>query len=176
MEFIKTMKKREFIEMGLKTLAALLAAFLAIILMEGMIYGIKLNALKTKGTTLSQNRDTTILYCIEMVEDKYFVIACNPEDKNVWSAQAVVDKNGDLINNRLYSKAACEAMRGDTAKEVVFRAPNAFELSITGSHYIVMAVFVAAIAGFFTYKFIALSKEYKRIEEVYEKTGTIELG
>ena len=48
MEFIKRMKKREFIEMGLKTLAAILAAFLAIILMEGMIYSIELNALKTK--------------------------------------------------------------------------------------------------------------------------------
>ena len=52
MEFINKMKKREFIEMGLKTLAAVFAAFLAIILMEGMIYGIQLNALKTKSITL----------------------------------------------------------------------------------------------------------------------------
>ena len=47
MEFISKMKKREFIEMGLKALASLLAAFLAIILMEGMIYSIYLNDLKT---------------------------------------------------------------------------------------------------------------------------------
>ena len=40
MEFIKTMKKREFIEMTLKTIAAICACFIAIILMEGMIYGI----------------------------------------------------------------------------------------------------------------------------------------
>ena len=45
MEFIKQMKKREFIEMSLKALACLLGAFIAFILMEGMIYGIKLNTL-----------------------------------------------------------------------------------------------------------------------------------
>ena len=60
MEFIKQMKKREFIEMGLKTLAAVMAAFLAIILMEGMIYGIKLNAFETKGSTSISNSGTTV--------------------------------------------------------------------------------------------------------------------
>ena len=175
MEFIKTMKKREFIEMGLKALASLLVAFLAIILMEGMIYGIELNALKTKGETLSLNNNYTVLYCIEEKDDQYFIVAHNTETGR-WSAQAVVDKNGDLIENKLYSKAECEAMAGDKVKEVKFRAPNAFEFSITGVHYVVMALFVSAVAGFFVYKFISLTKQYKRIEENYEKTGTIELG
>ena len=40
MEFIKKMKKREFIEMGLKTLIAFFACFIAIVLMCGMIYSI----------------------------------------------------------------------------------------------------------------------------------------
>ena len=77
MEFINKMKKREYIEMGLKTLAAILAAFLAIILMEGMIYGIQLNALKTKSTTASAASGSTIAYCIHSPEkgndDRYFV-------------------------------------------------------------------------------------------------------
>ena len=71
MEFIKQMKKREFIEMSLKTLAALFAAFLAIILMEGMIYGIELNALKTKSTSSVATSDSTTAYCIKQEDDKY---------------------------------------------------------------------------------------------------------
>ena len=69
MDFIKNMKKREFIEMGLKTLAALLAAFLAIILMEGMIYSIQLNTLKTKSESSVAISSSTIAYCIEESED-----------------------------------------------------------------------------------------------------------
>ena len=167
MEFIKTMKKREFIEMGLKTLAAILAAFLAIILMEGMIYSIELHALKTKSKNILTVSNQTILYCIEESEDQYFVIAYNEENKNPWSARS---------NDNLKTRAELEAMVGDTVKEVKFRAPTAFEFSITGVHYVVMAVFVAAVAGFFVYKFIALSKEYNKIETTFKKTGTIELG
>ena len=58
----------------------------------------------------------------------------------------------------------------------MMRAPTAFEFTITGVHYVVMAVFVLAVGGFFTYKFILLSKEYKKIEENYKKTGSIEIG
>ena len=60
--------------------------------------------------------------------------------------------------------------------EVVYGAPNAFEFSITPVHFIVMTVFMLAVGGFFTYKFIALSKEYKKIEDNFKKTGAIELG
>lgn len=163
MEFIKRMKKREFIEMGLKTLAAVLAAFLAIILMEGMIYSIKLNALKTKGHASASNSGTTIAYCIKQAEDEYFVVyydkAENGED--IWSC----------VGSDTKTKAECEKL---AAKEIKFNAPSAFKLSITPTHYIVMAVFMLAVGGFFTYKFIALSKEYKEIEDQYQKTGTIE--
>ena len=60
--------------------------------------------------------------------------------------------------------------RNLTAGEIKFRAPTAFELTITPVHYVVMAVFVAAIAGFFVYKFVALSNLYKKVEEDFEKT------
>ncbi len=171
MEFIKTMKKREFIEMSLKAVAAFCAVFLAIILMVGMIYSIQLNSLMNADQR-SSNRDTTIVYCIQQGdEDKYFLISFDPEAsswEHAWSAA-----KGE---SQLMSKADCEAMVGNSAKEVIFRAPNVFELTINGTHYIVMAVFVAAVAGFFVYKFIALTKQYKDIEEKFEKTGTIELG
>ena len=167
MEFIQKMKKREFIEMGLKALAAVLAAFLAIILMESMIYGVELNALKTKGKGHSTDSGSSIAYCIEESEDKYFVIYRNPElngKEGEWQA-----------TSRVYlTKEQCLNMEGVTVKEVVMHAPNAFVFSITPVHYVVMAVFVLGVAGFFVYKFMALSKEYKQIEETFNKTGTIE--
>ena len=164
MNFIKQMKKREFIEMGLKALTAFFIAFLVIILMEGMIYGIKLNTLKTKGTSALYTNEST-LYCIEQGEDEYFVVCYNP-DTNSWSADG---------NSRALSREDCLNM-GKIAKETLFRAPNAFEFSITGVHYVVMAVFVSAVAGFFVYKFIMLNKSYKKIEEEFIKTGSIEIS
>ena len=166
MEFIKRMKKREFIEMSLKALAALLALFLAVILMEGMIYGIQLNALKTKATNSTAISNSTIAYCIPEEDDKYFVVYYNAdEDKDTydWSA----------VKNEYKTKDECEAL---SVKEVVFRAPNAFEFSITGIHFVIIAVVTVALAGFFAYRFVRLAKEYKRIEENFVKNGTIEIN
>ena len=175
MEFIKKMKKREFIEMGLKTLAAVLAAFLAVILMEGMIYSINLNAYKTVATTRTIIGGKTIAYCIEVEEDQYFVLCYNEGNDDPWSAtkDSFLTKQEclDLANKELRASQGAPAV-----KEVVFHAPNAFEFSITGVHYIVITLFMSAVAGFFVWRFIALSNAYKKIEEQYKKDGTIELG
>lgn len=175
MNFIKQMKKREFIEMGLKTLAAILAAFLAIILMEGMIYSIELNALKTKGNGYSITSGKTVAYCIEEDDDKYFVVYYNEGSAREWSASSKTfltkQQCLDLANAQIQSQKGSAWV-----KEVHFNAPNAFEFSITGTHYVVMAIFVAAVAGFFVYKFVALAKEYKGIEDNFKKTGTIQIG
>jgi len=159
MEFIKRMKKREFLEMGLKTAAALLAAFLAIILMEGMIYSIQLHALKTESSSYLATSSSTIAYCIEQDDDKYLVLFYNEEQEYQWSASTDTMTLDEV--NKL------------TVKELVFDAPNAFQLSITGVHYVVMGLFVAIVAGFFVYRFIRLAKVYKGIEEEFVKTGTI---
>lgn len=163
MEFIKRMKKREFIEMGLKTLAAVLASFIAIILMEGMIYGIRLNSYMTKGTNAKFQETQTIAYCIEVDEDKYFVLAYNPEDSEPWQAAATDFR----------TKEQCETL---TVKEVVFHAPNAFVFSINRVHYVVIAIFELAILGFFVYRFVRLAKEYTNIEDHFNKTGEIEIS
>ncbi len=167
MEFIKKMRLRENIEIGIKTIIGILAAFLAIILMEGMIYGINLNALKTKSDRAFIQSDVTVAYCIKEAEDKYFVIYYN-EDRlendgsSNWSAQA----------NEYKTKAECDNL---LVKKVVYRAPTAFELTITPVHYAVMAVFVLAVCGYFVYRFIALNKTYNKIEDKYKKTGEIEI-
>jgi len=166
MEFINRMKKREFIEMGLKTLAAVLAAFLAIILMEGMIYSIELHAVINNNNGFSKHSET-VVYCIEKSDDKYQVIYYNDnvEDKeDQWRAV-----------KQLYTKEQCEALKAEVA-ELHYNAPNSFELSITPVHYVIMAIFVAGVVAFFVYKFVALSKEYKKIEDTYKKTGTVEIG
>ena len=171
MDFVKKMKKREFIEMTMKTLIGLLVAFIVIILMEGMIYGIELHALKTKGKNSTSYSDSTIAYCMKEDEDKYFVIYYNPAtDTNeaYWSAVAEDYK----------TRAQCEgkAESGNVvAKEIVWHAPNAFKFSISASHYVVMAVFVAAVAGFFVYRFIALDKTYKKLEKTYAETGKLDI-
>jgi len=154
--------------MGLKTLTVILAAFLAIILMEGMIYGIKLNQIKSK-TSETKVNNSTIAYCLKESDDKYTVIFKNyDEDANevIWSC----------MKDKTYTKAQCDAMKGTDVKEVVFHAPNAFELSISGVHYVVMAVFMSAIIGFFVYKFVKLTKDYKKIEDEFNKTGTISIN
>ena len=170
MNFIKQMKKREFIEMGLKALAALMAAFIAIILMEGMIYGINLKAIKEQKHSMSTS-SSTIAYCIEQGDDQYYVIyRYDPNPDNNDDSDVIWSSNGQV-----YSKEDC-TKANLTAGEIKFRAPTAFELTITPVHYVVMAVFVAAIAGFFVYKFVALSNLYKKVEEDFEKTGAISIG
>ncbi len=166
MDFIKTMKKREFIEMGLKTLAGILAAFLAIILMEGMIYGIKLNKIIDK-TGHNAYSSSTIAYCIKGSDDKYSIIYYNEDipELDTWTSTKSERK----------TKEECLQMEGDTVKEVVMHAPNAFELTITPTHFVVMGVFVLAVVGYFTYKFVRLSIAYKKTEEEFLKTGTIEI-
>ena len=169
MKFIKKMKLRENIEMTIKTVMALLVCFLAIILMESMIYGIQLNALKTKGNNKYLDANTTIAYCLEEEEDKYFVLYYN-EDRvknggsSNWSAQA----------DTYLTKAECDSLTSQV-KEVIFRAPTAFELSIDPIHYIVMGVLVAGVSGYFVYRFILLNKTYKQIEKKYNETGEIEI-
>ena len=155
MEFIKRMKKREFIEMGLKTFAAIMAAFIAIILLEGMIFGITLNGLLNQ-KQLTTNSESTIAYAIEQDNGKYFVIA---NDEGTWTAN-IYDK----------SKAELES----SVKTIHYRTPTAFELTIEPIHYVIMVLFVGIVGGYFAYRFVRLNKSYKDIVDEYNRTGTIE--
>ena len=166
MEFIHKMKKREFIEMGLKTAAAVFALFLAIILMEGMIYGIKLNALLTRSSSVLKQSDYTIAYCVEQDDNSYSVIYYNEQVPSKWCAESKTFSL-EYIQSKTFTQEV---------KEVVMHAPNAFQLTITPTHFVVMGVITSLLGGFFVYKFIRLGKEYKKIEENFVKTGTIEIG
>ena len=148
--------------MALKTICAVLGAFVAIILMEGMIYGIEMNALKTNGSTASSSTDLTIAYCIEVDDDQYFIVYYNEGMPSEWSA----------VGSDIRTRAECENI---AAKEIVFHAPSAFEFSITPIHYVIMSAFMLIVVGFFVYRFIMLKKEYDTIEDNFKKTGNIEI-
>lgn len=176
MDFIKNMKKREFIEMSLKCLASVFAAFLAIILMEGMIYGIMLNGVYAKDNS-SFNSGSTIVYAVKTSRNSYDLIYKNLTEEWVDTNN---DGQSDTKVDSYYSwsvkeNVSSEEVENGTYYKLYNRAPNAFELSITPMHYVVMGVFVAAIGGLFVYRFIRLAKSYKDLEEEYRKTGTIEL-
>ena len=168
MDFIKQMKKREFIEMGLKTLASLLIVFLTIILMEGMIFSIQLDGLLNAKSENPSYGEDTVVYCIEDKEKEgYYKILYFNEDVRdegfpEWSVS--IGLTSEEVIAQKYAK-----------NEVHFRTPNAFELSIEGFHFIIMGFVVAAVAGFFIYKFVRLNSAYNKIEEQFLKDGTIEI-
>jgi len=173
MDFIKKLKKREFIEMGLKALTSLIFAFIAIILMEGMIYGIYLKAYMDKGTKSALATDSSIVYCIEDGKNpktnktEYFVLIYNEgtvKDPSNWSASAELR----------YSEAQIKhEFRNSTIK---WHAPSAFKFTMSPVHYIVISVFMLSIAGLFAFRFVKLYRTYAEIETTYKKTGVIEIS
>lgn len=171
MEFIKKMKKREFIEMSLKALAALLVAFMAIILMEGMIYSIQLNSLYNSTSSLTTVTNSTTAYCIPQSDDMYFIVCCiHQEDGNKWTSHKT---------DSLKSKENCIKRLADldiAEEDIQWRAPNAFELSVDALRLSLMIiVLVGAVGGYFAYRFVSLAKQYKKIEDEFQRTGTIEI-
>lgn len=157
MEFLKKMKSREMLEMGLKTIIGVLAGLVLIILMEGMIYGIYMDKIKENKETFSVVADC-VVYCEEVGEDEYQVYVHNTET-GAWHIESIT-KTKEQVETKGY-------------KDVVYRVPNAFDVSITGTHYIVMAVFIAGVLGFYGWRFYKLNKEYKGFEKKLKKTGKI---
>lgn len=164
MDFINRMKKREFIEMGLKTLAAILAAFVGIILMEGMIYGVLLNGLYTHASNsmaINTANKNEVIYAVPEGDEYHLIVHYTNETewRNEWKGYSIKQTKEDLAKY----------------DNIIYHAPNAFEFSIEPFHYAIMAVFILGIGGLFTYKFIRLAKSYKDIEKEFKETGTIEL-
>lgn len=157
MEFLKKMKSRETIEMVLKTISALVLGLILIILMEGMIFGIymkKINENDTTQYTVSQ----CIAYCEEVGEDKYKVYLENTETGS-FSVKITQDSR--------------EKIESDGYIDVIWRAPNVFEVSINYVHYIVMGVFLAIILAIYIWRFYKLYQEYKVFERKFIRTGKI---
>lgn len=157
MNFLKRMKTRERVEMSLKTIAAVIVGVALIFLMEGMIFSIymtKINDNKTPQFIAT----TCVAYCEEVGEDEYKIYLHDTE-YNSWS-----------VRSANFSK---EQIEKSGYAEVVYSAPNAFDVSINTTHYIVMAVFIAAIIGFYGWRFYKLEADYKKLEKRLRVKGTI---
>ena len=158
MEFLKRMKSREMIEMGLKTIVGVLLGLIIIILMEGMIYTIYMK--KIVATAESQQTiliEQTIAYCEEIDTDEYRVYLFNDSENGGWQ-----------LSKTNMSKSEIE---GKGYKSVVWHKPNAFDVSIKPIHFAVMGGFIVAILGVYGWRFYKMDKEYKSMERKYKKTG-----
>ena len=147
MEFLKRMKKREYIEMGLKTAIGVILGIIVIFLMEAMICNIYLDAINNV-SNYQYSADESVCYVIENKNDTYDIyLNYQPEDADVW-----VRVKNDI------SKADYEALKQpgellDSAKKVINRAPNCFDIYMNGVHYAVMVVFILAIGGVYAWRF-----------------------
>lgn len=85
MEFLKRMKKREYIEMGLKTAIGVLLGIIVIFLMEAMICGIymdAINSVKTWPSTASES----VYYIVDNKDASYDIyINYEPGGADVWA-------------------------------------------------------------------------------------------
>ena len=157
MNFLKNIKSREMIEMSLKTILAVLVGLILIILMEGMIYGIYMDKIE-KNTASSYTVNQCVAYCEEVGIDEYKVYL-HDTSTNSWQIRMINQSKQDIIDSKY--------------QQVVFRTPNAFDVSITGTHYLVMAGFIVAILGFYGWRFYKLHRDYVGFEKKFKKTGKI---
>ena len=99
-----------------------------------------------------------IAYCEEVGEDKYKVYLENTETGS-FSVKITQDSR--------------EKIETDGYIDVIWRAPNVFEVSINYVHYIVMGVFLAIILAIYIWRFYKLYQEYKVFERKFIRTGKI---
>jgi hypothetical protein len=157
MDFLKKMKSRELIEMGLKTILAVLAGLIIIILMEGMIFNIYMDKINKNKSTQCVASDC-IAYC-EQIGDDEFKVYLNDTRQGSWHVEMLNSTKEEILDS-YYLK-------------IVWDSPDAFDVSINYVHYIVMASFIVAILGFYGWRFYKLDREYKGFEKKYKKTGKI---
>lgn len=240
MDFIARMKKREFIEMGLKTIIAVLLGIIVIFFMEAMIYNIYIKNIDKNQTSVTTGQ--VDYYIVETKTDTYKVyLHC--EDSKCWSLQypelnkAKLDDYlyvGEMYNaNKEYKVVAKDTSLAETTYEystengtaltqiskltnkdtdftysvikagettafktdlsydeltklfnvgefhskasnnIIYREPNCFDIYLNWVHYVVMAIFLVAIIGVYAWRFVLISKEYKKIEKRFTKLGKI---
>ena len=157
MEFLKKMKSREMIEMSLKTVFGVIIGLILMILMEGMIYTIYMN--KIEENKINQYISSQcVAYCEEVSENQYKIYLHNT-DSGSWHIKSFNETKESILSSGY--------------EDVVFHKPNAFDVSITTNHYIVMVVFMTGVLGFYGWRFYRIDKEYKAFEKKYKKTGKI---
>lgn len=148
MNFLKKMRTRERIEILLKTIASTILAVVTIFLLEGMIFKIYMTRIE-ENKLFQLNASVHIAYC-ESVDDNNYKVYLHNTESGSWSTH-ISYFTKEQITDAGYAS-------------VIYRAPNAFDVSINTSHYVLMAIFVSAIIGFYGWRFCKLNQDYKKLE------------
>lgn len=253
MDFLNKMKKREYVQMGLKTAIGILLGIIVIFFMEAMIYSIYMDAIENNKRN-SGNSQRAVYYVVDNSNSTYDVYLNYDEPSGAWSLhhdnlskddylEKMIDEKGaladtaiDLVkieakkadnttttylaenttsaiskvktayknnhNNETFTVYTRADNTSDTwtvyegaenisyyktvelfsykgefktysSIKVFFRAPNCFDIYMNATHYIVMVVFLLAIGGVFAWRFTLVSKEYKKLEKKFKKTGKV---
>lgn len=148
-------RKQGIIRLIFTSSISFIVAVLFVIALEGMIYGIYINAAKTT-KSVAYSPDTTIAYVDKNKEEgKYRVYYYNETYSPQWCSQLIDESERQNLENAV--------------SKVVNGAPSAFELSITPTHYVVIALFLGAVACFFVFKFVDFNNNFKLAKKELEK-------
>lgn len=173
MEFLNRMKKREYIEMGLKTAIGVLLGIIVIFLMEAMITSIYMKSIDNREGSYPSTAESSVYYVIENSDNTYDIyLNYEPNGADVWvlhydncsqeKYEALWETDGELYRSNHSEKGG-----------VIFREPNCFDIFINWAHYLVMVIFIMAIGGVYAWRFTLISKEYKKLAKKLNKTGKV---
>lgn len=157
MNFLKIMKTRERVEMLLKAIVSIVICIIFILLMEGMIFNIYMTKIN-ENQSFQYIASTCIAYCEEVGDDEYKIYLNNIESGS-WSVR-ISHFTKEQITDAGYAN-------------VIFRAPNAFDVSIKSSHYVIIAMLISAILIFYGWRFYNTNKVYKKLVKQLALTGSI---
>ncbi len=155
--FLKRMRRRECVEMVLKTLTALFVGVIVAIAMEYMIYGIYLRNIPVVSSNTLISSSEYVLYCDENPKTDTYTIFINDEMDNWFVYKTNVTEQELDENYRFFSKE--------------FRRPSMSELYLDTDHYIVIGAFLGIILIVYVGLFIAMLSAYKRLMRRYALTG-----
>lgn len=174
MEFLKHMKKREYIEMGLKTAIGVLLGIIVIFFMEAMICNIYMDAIKDHPGSYPSTPEDSVFYVVKN-DNKTYDIYLNYDPDGVDSWVLHHDDYSQSSYDALWEEGVGELWKADNSKNgaVLNRKPNCFDIYMNGVHYAVMVVFILAIGGVYAWRFTLIAKEYKKLERKFNKTGKV---
>lgn len=129
MEFLKRMKKREFIEMGLKTAIGILLGIIIVFLMEAMIYNIYIDAINS-ATKYSGKPENAVYYVVENGNNTYDIYLHYDDENSNWALnyndlsqddfnEKMITQRGELYNadSTLYKIVVNEGLSNEVVYE-----------------------------------------------------------
>ena len=129
MEFLNRMKKREYVEMGLKTAIGILLGIIVIFLMEAMIYNIYIDAINS-ATKYSGKPESAVYYVVDNNDSTYDIYLHYDDENSNWALnynnlsqddfdEKMIAEKGELygFDSTLYKIVVNEGATNETTYE-----------------------------------------------------------